>query len=132
MDDDISFYALAYDYNGKKIISYRGTDDPFGSWTSLWTDGDVWNGWFIGGGSTQARQAQMAFAFYHNVIGGQENSYTADISFTGHSLGGGLGNIYSGDVSLTGHSLGGGLAEREDMLYAKAVNDNEQDVRKAA
>lgn len=22
-----SFYAIAYDYNGEKVISYRGTDD---------------------------------------------------------------------------------------------------------
>ncbi len=27
LDDDIGFYAIAYDYNGQKVISYRGTDD---------------------------------------------------------------------------------------------------------
>ena len=87
---DISFYAIAYDLGGgEKIISYRGTDD-FGSWTDLWTDGDIWNGWFPGGGSTEAKQLEEAFEFYHSVIGGQANSYTADVTFTGHSLGGGL------------------------------------------
>ncbi|GAB5512217.1 MAG: hypothetical protein Rhims3KO_36180 [Hyphomicrobiales bacterium] len=95
LDDDIGFYALAYDYNGGQTVSFRGTND-FGSWTSLWTDGDVWNGWSIGAGSTQSRQAEMAYRFYHELIGGVDQAYSADVSFTGHSLGGGLAGLVGG------------------------------------
>ncbi len=54
IDDDISFYAIAYDYNGEKVISYRGTDDP-----AL----DLLYGWGVGGGSPREQQALMAFQF---------------------------------------------------------------------
>lgn len=45
-----SFYALAYDYNGQTIVSYRGTDDPIGTITSSFFGSDIWDGWFLGGG----------------------------------------------------------------------------------
>jgi hypothetical protein len=100
VDASASFYAIAYNYNGQKIISCRGTDD-FGSILDLWTDGDIWNGWGVGTGSVEGRQAEMAFEFYQLVVGG-------------------IGNVYSADVTLTGHSLGGGLAGLVAALIRRA------------
>lgn len=57
---------------------------------------DVWNGWFIGGGNEQAAQANLAFKFYQEVVGGFDNIYDANISLTGHSLGGGLAGLVGG------------------------------------
>ena len=42
LDDDIGFYAIAYDVGGETVISYRGTNTPTES-ESFWT-GDIWNG----------------------------------------------------------------------------------------
>ena len=56
-DNDIGFYALAYDIGGAgKIISYRGTDD-FDSAADLLTSKDVANGWWLGGGDYNVLQA---------------------------------------------------------------------------
>ncbi len=91
LDQSVSFYALSYDWNGQTVISYRGTNTPTES-ESFWT-GDIWNGWFIGGGSTQSKQAELAFKFYQNVVGGVENAFTANVTLVGHSLGGGLSGL---------------------------------------
>lgn len=53
------FYAVAYDWQGQTVISYRGTDnydvtDP---------TNDVTNGWVLGGGNLNAPQAALATAF---------------------------------------------------------------------
>jgi Lipase (class 3) len=89
------FYGIAYDWNGKTVISYRGTDN-FGSgdFTSNGTGAsDLTTGWTIALGFTAGTQAGDALQFYRDVT--QQTS------------------IYSsppGNLVLTGHSLGGGLA----------------------
>ncbi len=84
-----SFYAIAYDLDGQKIISYRGTDDS----------ADVSNGWLLGGGNINVPQAEMALQFYQSIAGS--------------------GNWHSADIELTGHSMGGGLAGYIAALYGK-------------
>jgi len=91
-DNDIGFYALAYDIGGAgKIISYRGTDD-FDSAADLLTSKDVANGWWLGGGDYNVLQAWMAVEFY-NEVAGSAHPILASISTTGHSLGGGLASF---------------------------------------
>ena len=53
------FYALAYDWNGEKIVSYRGTDGL----------NDVTKGWTIGAGWTDQAQADLAVEFYKAATG---------------------------------------------------------------
>lgn len=98
LDDDISFYAIAYDYNGETVIAYRGTDSA--------SDGLAYP---IATGFTGVPQGSMAFQFY-NAVASQLNSHIsidprlANISVTGHSLGGGLaglvGAVYGKDGAL--------------------------------
>ena len=83
------FYAASYSWNGKTVISYRGTDSPFGSGA---IGGDVANGWILSL-AAPASQVTQAAAFYQQV--------------TGKSICAGP----AGNVILTGHSPGGGLAE---------------------
>ena len=68
-----SFFAQAYTWNGKTVISYRGTDNiPV----------DAATGWITGGGAYRGPQAQMAADFYKAII----NSASPDspnIEFTG-------------------------------------------------
>jgi hypothetical protein len=40
------FYAVAYQWNGETVISYRGTDNP----NPLAEGSDFWNGWTLGAG----------------------------------------------------------------------------------
>ncbi|WP_417415420.1 hypothetical protein [Hoeflea sp.] len=40
------FYAVAYQWNGETIISYRGTDNP----NPLAAGSDFWSGWTLGAG----------------------------------------------------------------------------------
>jgi Ca2+-binding RTX toxin-like protein len=102
LDDDIGFYAIAYTYNGEKVISYRGTDD-FNGPLDLLTSKDVHHGWTMGGGNTASEQARMAVEFYQ-IIAGAGNWRTANVSLTGHSLGGGLagyiGELYDQDATI--------------------------------
>ncbi|MEZ5815416.1 MAG: hypothetical protein R3E13_11965 [Alphaproteobacteria bacterium] len=93
----IGFYALAYDYDGQTIISYRGTDYPKeGQKTSLGVPNDMFHGWSLGGGFVSSEQSLMAIDFYRSIaeqflLPGSNNIYLdADIALTGHSLGGGL------------------------------------------
>jgi hypothetical protein len=82
------FYAIAYNWNGKTVISYRGTDE-FGP--------DIVNGYGIGAGDPAgivdditgigSLQGQMALEFY-NLAGG------SSAVLTGHSLGGGLATLH--------------------------------------
>ena len=90
------FYGIAYKDNSSTIISYRGTDNPFGSGLP---GNDIINGWVTGGG-TLTSQVGLALEFYREVLkninGGAEvdpRAPTTDISFTGHSLGGGLAGL---------------------------------------
>lgn len=56
---EASFYAIAYELDGEKIISYRGTDDK---------PKDALSGFAIGVGSTIELQAQLAVEFYNAVL----------------------------------------------------------------
>lgn len=49
------FYALAYGWNGEKIVSFRGADGL----------NEVTKGWTIGAGWTDQAQANLAVDFYH-------------------------------------------------------------------
>ena len=97
------FYALAYDYGGEAIISYRGTDDVFGTNGN----GDLINGWVVSlGHVSSANQAGLAIDFYKNVA----DSFQLP----------GSSNVYlDANISLTGHSLGGGLASYIASIYGK-------------
>ena len=96
---------MAYAWNGERIISYRGTDNP-----DLWTDdiaggSDVWNGYGLGVGSPYAEQGRLAAEFYQAVTGTQSSDPLAEsATLTGHSLGGGLagliGALYHEDAVL--------------------------------
>lgn len=84
---DAGFYAIAYDWNGETVISYRGTDNP----NPFVSGGDFWNGWVIGGGYAPASQAGLAISFYQSVTGQSVYGPSAgDVVLTGHSLGGGV------------------------------------------
>ncbi len=79
---DASFYAIAYQYNGETVISYRGTDSLI----------DPITGWPVGAGAETAPQATMSFDFYNTV----DALTTNTISVTGHSMGGGLAGLVAG------------------------------------
>ncbi len=86
-DQPNAFYATSYLWNGKTVISYRGTD-----WYTLGNGfTDIVKGWTVGAG-VLAPQAVDAESFYQDV--------------TGLTIASGP----VGDVLLTGLSLGGGLA----------------------
>ena len=65
------FYAVAYQWNGDTIISYRGTDNNF---SIPWTDdpeggSDLWNGYGTGAGVPITEQAKLAVEFFQAVTG---------------------------------------------------------------
>ncbi|WP_339765226.1 calcium-binding protein, partial [uncultured Hoeflea sp.] len=88
------FYAVAYQWNGETVISYRGTDNP----NPLAEGSDFWNGWTLGAGFPQASQGGLSIDFFESVVG------DGDANFSAFDAGAGDG------VIVTGHSLGGGLA----------------------
>jgi len=50
------FYAVAYQWNGETVISYRGTDND-SIWGNPWTSpSDVYSGWPLGGGDCRSRR----------------------------------------------------------------------------
>ena len=59
------FFATSYDWNGQKIISFRGTDPESGSEFIK----DMTHGWPLGAGNNSADQAQQAIEFYKDVVG---------------------------------------------------------------
>jgi hypothetical protein len=80
----VSFFAQAYSWNGKTVISYRGTDSLVA---------DAWNGVGLAVGSYNGAEARLAAQFYQTVRGaGSADS----VVLTGHSLGGGLAGFISG------------------------------------
>jgi hypothetical protein len=60
------FYASAYNWNGQTVISYRGTNTetvgPDGTFLSSPVFKDALNGWTLGAGFPQAKQAVLALA----------------------------------------------------------------------
>lgn len=86
--EGIGFYAIAYNYSGGTIISFRGTDNTVPTIENPIPD-DIYHGWPLGGGNTNSEQGRMAIEFYQ-AVAGSGNWMSANISLTGHSLGGGL------------------------------------------
>ncbi|MBX9829239.1 MAG: hypothetical protein K2Y27_30160 [Xanthobacteraceae bacterium] len=94
-NEGASFYAIAYSWDTKTVISYRGTSFDGYVGPNL---KDVLYGWTLSGGFSPASQPQLALDFYNQRLavtaGGAQN-----IILTGHSLGGGLAAFVS---DLTG------------------------------
>jgi hypothetical protein len=114
-----SFYALAHSWNGQTVISYRGTDDPKGTLSSFFLNGDIATGWFVGAGSPIEAQARMAVAFYNAVMPDGADPRTTNITLTGHSLGAGLAgyvaSLYARPATVFDH-----------MPYGAAVHNAHQ------
>ncbi|WP_156892485.1 hypothetical protein [Salaquimonas pukyongi] len=84
------FYAVAYEWNGETVISYRGTDNDTFSSDPESGGSDVLNGWISGGGYPTG-QSELAFEFYEAATGADAfDGIAQDVTLTGHSLGGGL------------------------------------------
>ncbi|MEL6424823.1 MAG: hypothetical protein AAFQ33_05140, partial [Pseudomonadota bacterium] len=68
--------------------------DPTGGSFSRFFNGDIWNGWLVGGGFLQA-QAELAGEYYGAVLNQVkgETGVAPKIVLTGHSLGGGLAGM---------------------------------------
>lgn len=66
------FYAVAYDWNDEKVISYRGTNPD--SLSNFFTDAH--NGYGVGSGSPYGTQAELAIQFYEAVVGVGNNPFT--------------------------------------------------------
>ena len=98
------FYAIAYEWNGERVISFRGTD--FGAVTTAAQD--VLNGWSMFTGFGTNSQASLARDFYRKATG-------RDFISSAVTVGAGS------DIKLTGHSLGGALA---GYVGSRAANDN--------
>lgn len=81
-----SFFAQSYTWNGKIIISYRGTDN---------LGVDSLSGYGLSFGNGNSPQAKYAYMFYKSF------GPAANIELTGHSLGGGLAGYVS---ALSGKS----------------------------
>ena len=79
-DQNIGFFAQAYEHDGETVISYRGTDATL-------LDGVY--GWPTGAGEPAAGQNIMALEFYRAIAGSTDPRF-ADISLTGHSMGAGF------------------------------------------
>jgi hypothetical protein len=91
----VGFFAQSYTWNGKTVISYRGTNVDSISTAAA----DIFNGWVTGLGFP-ATQAYYAEQFYAAVTGQSVNAgVSANTILTGHSLGGGLAGYIS---ALTG------------------------------
>jgi hypothetical protein len=92
-----------YNWNGRTVISYRGTDNYT---TGLTVQGgsDLFFGWVAGTG-TPTDQTSFAIQFYEELTG-------VDV-FSDLQFGSG---ISPESVTFTGHSLGGGLAEVLSLL----------------
>ncbi|MGH9875698.1 MAG: hypothetical protein ACRD9S_24845, partial [Pyrinomonadaceae bacterium] len=99
-----SFYAVAYQWHGETIISFRGTDDT--SFNFSPTDISAW----LGGIGSQTGQAGLAAQFYRDI----SPTNNPDVTFTGHSLGGGL-------AGLMGSLYGREAVVFDNMAYGAAA-----------
>jgi hypothetical protein len=115
----IGFYGIAYTLGAEKIIAYRGTDYLLGD-SDQNIGSDLAYGYSIGGGDPISSQGDMAISFY-KAVAGSEDLRTANISFTGHSLGGGL----AGFVAAISEQPSAVQALIFDvMAFENAANDN--------
>ena len=80
-----SFYAVTYLWNDKKVVSFRGTDDPAS---------DLINGWSTGAGH-QSEQGILAAKYVKRALG-VDDPFESSFEMTGHSLGGGLAGMLGG------------------------------------
>ncbi|GGB44748.1 hypothetical protein GCM10011316_15960 [Roseibium aquae] len=60
------FSATAYQVGGTAVIAFRGTDGEFPEFNFLT---DVWNGWGVGAGSLEGKQAEGAVKWHQRVKG---------------------------------------------------------------
>jgi hypothetical protein len=90
LDQPASFYAIAYNWNGQTVISYRGTDD----WDPY--TGDPIAGFFQHVGLGFSQQSTIAVEFFNSVIGSGTDPRNSGVALTGHSLGGGLAGYVAG------------------------------------
>jgi hypothetical protein len=91
------FYAIAYNLDGQRIVSYRGTNaEPLSALIA-----DALNGYGVAGGSPFGPQASLAIDFYDAVLNGADPR-TANVAFTGHSLGGGLAGFVAAIYGKSG------------------------------
>jgi Ca2+-binding RTX toxin-like protein len=111
LDDNISFYAVAYDYNGEKVLSYRGTDS---------LGADTASGYGVGGGKSRKkpkRRWRLIFTMWWLVVVTQAMT---NISLTGHSLGGGLaglvGAVYGKSATLFDNMAFEGAAQNTKIF----------------
>ena len=63
------FYAVQYSWDGKTVLSYRGTDNDGVFAKPDKGASDIWSGWSIGAGYANASQATWAEKFYKAVTG---------------------------------------------------------------
>ena len=119
---DSSFYAIAYEWNNRLVISYRGADGL----------SDLLNGWTTGTGWSDRAQARLAIEFYEGVTGRWVHSPAAPpaVTLTGHSLGGGLAGLVSalsgaqlGDLGMVFRVYGG--EDGISLFGARGANDND-------
>ena len=84
---DVSFFAQSYDISGvagveglgdaTTVVSYRGTDNPdFLDFAS-----DVWTGWTIGTGYSEASQAGLTVSFFESAVGGNKALMTGAVTW---------------------------------------------------
>ncbi|MEZ5697137.1 MAG: hypothetical protein R3E18_12110 [Sphingomonadaceae bacterium] len=117
------FYAIAYEWNGETIISYRGTDDPAADTNSGYGLGAGYPGLnlsqlFLGGlfdhiyGDTFG--GLVTDAFVGLGVAAEETQSNLALEFYSAVTGAPVTDIMSTDVPddvvVVGHSLGGGLA----------------------
>lgn len=117
------FYAVAYEWQGQTVISYRGTDNPSLMGSAGAGASDIWSGWSIGAGYTgTGTQAGLALQFYQSVTGHTVwDGAQANTVLTGHSLGGGLAGLVSTLSGTAGYGfdyMPFGIAAYAEYAYA--------------
>lgn len=123
------FAGAAYSYDGKLVVSYRGTDKN--TVTSGGDGSDLLNGYGLGAGSGAAPQALLAIEFAKSAVKAFSHGTTDDprsISMiaTGHSLGGGLAGYVAGLYSQSA-TVFDNMAFQNGVLsaYHNATSEND-------